>query len=168
MAVLNEYALKAFQQLLKRGNRLGATKADHYLLPHRADRKGESWDPTRPMSSWRRGWEEAREAAGLPNLRMYDLRHNSITKFLEDENISERTVTELAGHVSRQMLERYSHIRMSTKKQAVDALARGRSKLAPEPSPAPKPPKPAEPLVAVHQEPEVELDPLDVLRGALG
>jgi hypothetical protein len=71
---------------------------------------------------------------------------------LEDESISERTVTELAGHVSRQMLERYSHIRMSTKKAAVDALVGPRVVPEPQTKPAPKPPRPApEPLERVHQ-----------------
>jgi integrase len=65
-----------------------------------------------------------RKAAGMPNLRMYDLRHHAITRLLEDEDVSERTVIELAGHVSHAMLERYSHIRMRTKKEAVDALAK--------------------------------------------
>jgi len=55
---------------------------------------------------------------------MYDLRHHAITGLLEDESVSERTVIELAGHVSRAMLERYSHIRMRTKREAVDALAK--------------------------------------------
>lgn len=49
---LNQYALKAFQQLLKRANRLGATRPDHFLLPHRAGRNGQKeLDPTRPMGS---------------------------------------------------------------------------------------------------------------------
>jgi hypothetical protein len=165
---LNEYALKAFRQLVKRATQFGATRADHYLLPARVQNGGEAYDPTRPMRSWRRGWEEARKEAGLPNLRMYDLRHHAITSLLEKENVAERTVTELAGHVSRQMLERYSHIRMSTKKQAVDALVG--SEVAPEPAPKSKPPKPApeplEPLVKVHR--EHETDPLDVLRSAVG
>ena len=31
----------------------------------------------------------------------------------------------LAGHVSRAMMERYSHIRMAAKREAVEALTRG-------------------------------------------
>ena len=34
---------------------------------------------------------------------------------------------EIAGHVSRQMLARYSHIRMQAKREALDGLARNRA-----------------------------------------
>jgi integrase len=104
------------------------------LLPHRAANGTNGFDPSRPISSWRGSWEKLRTAAGLPDLRMYDLRHHAITLLLEDEDVSERTVIELAGHVSRQMLERYSHIRMRTKREAVDALARKGSQNATRPT----------------------------------
>jgi len=73
---------------------------------------------------FRKSREKLRAAAGPPELRMYDLRHHAITRLLEDEDVSGRTVIDLAGHVSRAMLERYSHIRMRTKREAVDALAK--------------------------------------------
>jgi integrase len=121
---LNEAAAWAMRTLVKRAQEIGANHPNDYLLPHRA-RDGENgFDPTRPISSWRGSWDKLRKAAGLPHLRMYDLRHHAITRLLEDENVSERTVIELAGHVSRQMLERYSHIRMRTKHEAVQALAK--------------------------------------------
>jgi integrase len=121
---LNAPAAWALRELVTRARDLGATDPEHYILPHRAANGAKGFDPTRPISSWRGSWEKLRQAAGLPNLRMYDLRHHAITRLLEDEEVSERTVIELAGHVSRAMLERYSHIRMRTKKEAVDALAR--------------------------------------------
>jgi integrase len=124
MIPLNEPAAWALRQLLKRARELGCTEPDHYLLPHRARNGARGFDPTRPISSWRGSWDKLREAAELPHLRMYDLRHHAITRLLEDEDVSERTVIEIAGHVSRAMLERYSHIRMRTKREAVDALAR--------------------------------------------
>lgn len=61
------------------------------------------------------------------------------------------------------MLNRYSHIRMSTKKAAVDALAGVR--VVPEPQAKPKPKPVPEKLEFVHQ---VEPDALDVLRGTMG
>ncbi len=121
---LNQPAAWAVKELVKRAKEMGAVEPQHYLLPHRA-RNGETgFDVTRPISSWKGSWNRLRIAAGMPHLRRYDLRHHAITKLLEDENVSERTVIELAGHVSRQMLERYSHIRMRTKREAVDALAK--------------------------------------------
>lgn len=121
---MNEPALWAMRQLVRRAKEKGAIYPEHYLLPHRARNGGRGFDPTRPMFSWRGAWDDMREAAGLPKLRFHDLRHTAITLLLEDEDVSERTVIDLAGHVSRAMLERYSHIRMRTKREAVDALAK--------------------------------------------
>lgn len=124
---LNDAALWAIRQLLARAKELGAVDPLHYLLPHNAHAgylDGKTPDPTRPALSWRKAWENLREAAKLPGFRLYDLRHHAITRLLEDENVSERTVIEIAGHISKQMLNRYSHIRMRTKKEAVDALSR--------------------------------------------
>lgn len=121
---LNSAAAWAMRELLQRAKELGAADPEHYILPHRAANGANGFDPTRPISSWRGSWDKLRKAADLPNLRMYDLRHHAITRLLENEDVSERTVIEIAGHVSRAMLERYSHIRMRTKKEAVDALAR--------------------------------------------
>jgi integrase len=128
---LNETAAWAVRTLARRARELGAIDASHYLLPHRAPNGRQGFDVTRPITSWRGAWKKLREAAGLPTLRMYDLRHHAITRLLEDEDVSERTVIELAGHVNRAMLERYSHIRMRTKREAVDGLA----KKGPQPAP---------------------------------
>jgi integrase len=121
---LNQPAAWAIRELVKRARELGAVDPRHYVLPHRACNGKKGFDLNRPISSWRGSWDKLRKAAGLPQLRLYDLRHHAITRLLEDENVSERTVIELAGHVSRQMLERYSHIRMRTKQEAVEALAK--------------------------------------------
>ena len=127
---LIDTALWAVSQLVERARDLGATHPDHYLLPHRAANGETGADPTRPMGSWRKAWESLREADGMPDLRMYSLRHHVITKLLEDENVSERTVIELAGHVSKDMLQRYSHIRMKTKLGALKTLERKPSETA--------------------------------------
>ena len=124
---LNKDALWAMKQLLKRAKEKGAVRPDHFLLPHRARNGEEGFDPERPMYGWRTAWDKLREAAGLPTFRFKDWRHSVITDLLEDETISERTVMDLAGHVSAAMLKRYSHIRMRTKREAVDALAKKRS-----------------------------------------
>jgi len=130
MIPLNDPAAWALKQLLKRAKELGSSEPDHYLLPHRARNGDRGFDPRRPISSWRGSWDKLRIAAGLPQLRLYDLRHHAITRLLEDEDVSERTVIEIAGHVSRAMLERYSHIRMRTKREAVEALAKKTSRPA--------------------------------------
>jgi len=40
--------------------------------------------------------------------------------------VSEQTITALAGHVSKRMLERYSHIRAQAKRDAISMLESGR------------------------------------------
>lgn len=55
-------------------------------------------------------------------MRFHDLRHTCITKLAESQ-ASEHTLMAIAGHVSRKMIEHYSHIRMEEKRAALDAIA---------------------------------------------
>ena len=50
--------------------------------------------------------------------RLHDLRHTFATHLAEN-GVSESTMLALMGHMSRAMLERYSHIRMAAKRDAV-------------------------------------------------
>ena len=50
------------------------------------------------------------------------MRHTAIAK-LAEEGVPDSTMKALAGHVHEKMLERYSHIRMAAKREAVEALA---------------------------------------------
>jgi hypothetical protein len=58
----------------------------------------------------------------LAGLRFHDLRHTAITKLAEGR-ASDQTVMSIAGHVSRQMLEHYSHIRLAAKRVALNLIA---------------------------------------------
>ena len=60
--------------------------------------------------------------AGLPGFRFHDLRHCAITQLAEG-GTSDSTIMAIAGHVSRRMLERYSHVRMEAKRNAMETLA---------------------------------------------
>jgi len=80
-----------------------------------------SFDPTRPIGSWKKAWRKLREKAGLKGLRFHDLRHHAVTE-LAESGASEQTILAIAGHVSRRMLERYSHIRLEAKRNALQAL----------------------------------------------
>jgi integrase len=102
---------------------------DHYVFPHEKyglagnDRKPCAYEmvPTEPMHRWKVAWEGARKAAGV-TCRFHDLRHTFISRLAESQ-ASDSTVMALAGHVSRAMMERYSHIRMEAKRKAVDTLS---------------------------------------------
>ena len=118
---LNGTAAAVLKLLLNRAHKLGCTDPEHFLLPHRAHRRGEVTDPNRPMLSWKRAWQSMRLAAGLPRFRMGDLRHDAITELLENPQNSEQTILEIAGHVTKKMQNHYSHIRMQPKREALEA-----------------------------------------------
>lgn len=128
---LNDTALWACARLLERARKLGATDPTHYLLPAALFRhtkkddpaKGSGFDFTKPMQSWRTAWRNLTEEAKMKGLRFHDLRHHCITK-LAEAGVPDQTLMAIAGHVSREMLEHYSHIRMQAKRDAVAALER--------------------------------------------
>ena len=122
---LNDEALKAARRAVQRANELGSKEPEHYLFPFRI--RGSNihlplYDPSRHQTSFKTAWLRLRECAQIPGLRMYDLRHHAITALLENPDISEETVEDIAGHVSRRMKKRYSHIRMEYKRAAVEAI----------------------------------------------
>jgi len=80
------------------------------------------FDATRHVNSWRSAWRTLTKKAGLPGFRFHDLRHCAITQLAEN-GTSDSTIMAIAGHVSRRMLERYSHIRMEAKRTAMQAVA---------------------------------------------
>ena len=80
------------------------------------------FDPTRHVKSWRTAWRTLTKKAGLPGFRFHDLRHCAITQLAEN-GTSDSTIMAIAGHVSRRMLERYSHVRMEAKRVAMETLA---------------------------------------------
>ncbi len=86
------------------------------------------FDPTTHVNSWRTAWRTLTKKAGLPGFRFHDLRHCAITS-LAESGAADSTIMSIAGHVSRKMLERYSHVRMEAKRQAMETLAKS-SKMA--------------------------------------
>jgi len=55
-------------------------------------------------------------------IRFHDLRHTCIAK-LAESRASEQTLMAIAGHVSRRMIEHYSHIRLEAKRAVLDTIA---------------------------------------------
>lgn len=80
-------------------------------------------DPARSATTIKSAWEAVRDKSGVA-CRFHDLRHTTLTKWAE-VGVPESTMLALAGHMSRAMLERYSHIRLSAKRVAVDGLTIG-------------------------------------------
>ena len=125
---LNRDALVAFHQLRERcetfvqveGSEVNEVLPEHYVFP--TCEHGHV-DVRKPMKSWKTAWTNLKRAAGLERVRFHDLRHSAITNLLESGQ-SDQVVTDIAGHVSRRMLQRYSHIRLKAKHAALSRLER--------------------------------------------
>jgi integrase len=121
---LNRDAVWALSQMWNRAKRvaeekeLGEIRQEHYVF---FACEKHQYDLSRSMKSWRSAWRSLTNAAGLKGLRFHDLRHNAIT-VLAESGASDQTIMSLAGHVSRKMLDHYSHIRLDAKRKAVEAL----------------------------------------------
>jgi len=98
--------------------RFGETKPEYFLFPFG---KPTPRDPTKPITDISGAWTALRKSAGV-QCRLHDLRHTAATKMCE-AGVPESTMLALMGHMSRAMLERYSHIRMAAKRTAVEALS---------------------------------------------
>jgi integrase len=77
-------------------------------------------DLSKPLGSWKRAWNTAKKRAGV-ECRLHDLRHYFLTNLAETQT-SDSAILSIAGHLSRKMLERYSHIRAKAKRLAVTAM----------------------------------------------
>ena len=109
-------------------------KPEHFVFPSErygllgeegyADGVAVSYDtrPTTAIGSWKVSWTAARNAAGV-QCRWHDLRHTFVSSMAEGQ-ASDATIMALAGHLSRKMMERYSHTRNESKRQAIAALDR--------------------------------------------
>jgi integrase len=149
---LNWDAMAALARLLERAQALGSSEPEHYVFPACEER---IIDPLRPQKSWRTAWRKLvretsrhvgreaaqqalesgkglrgaiaawkRAAAPIRGLRFHDLRHQAITEMAE-AGASDATLMAVAGHMSRRMLEHYSHVRMAAKRTALEKLESG-------------------------------------------
>jgi integrase len=103
--------------------KFGEAKPDHYLFPFG---KPQPTDPSRCTTTLKTVWNSIRQEANV-DCRLHDLRHTAATKMAE-AGVPETTMLALMGHMSRAMLERYSHIRMAAKREAVEVLSTTRTK----------------------------------------
>lgn len=75
-----------------------------------------------PYTDIKHPWETARDAAGLPGLRLHDLRH-SAASFMINAGIDLFAVGRILGHADHQSTMRYSHLANDTLMKAVEAGA---------------------------------------------
>jgi integrase len=75
-------------------------------------------DPMRPVTNIKTAWTAVRVAAGI-ECRFHDMRHTAYTDVIED-NVPDGVISAVMGHISKEMEERYSHVRMSAMRKAVN------------------------------------------------
>jgi integrase len=103
----------------QRGLRAFPTQSRRYVFPRHSIRMLQGGnlavicnvELSEPVRSWQRVWRKVLKNAKL-HYRWHDLRHTFMTLLAENPNVSEETIRALAGHVSKEMLTRYSHIRV--------------------------------------------------------
>ncbi len=149
---LGDEGMLTLARLMKRTRANDANSPEHYVFP---TCENELINPSKPQKTWRTAWRSLvketayqagrnaasealatyktvsaakaawrRASAPFRGLRFHDLRHQAVTE-LAERGASDATVMALAGHMSRAMMEHYSHVRMQAKRTAVDGLATG-------------------------------------------
>jgi integrase len=65
-------------------------------------------------------WSDLRKAAGVPDVRLHDLRHTVASYAMHDGGLSQREVMELLGHSQMSTTERYLNVHDDRKKSISD------------------------------------------------
>jgi integrase len=76
----------------------------------------------KPHVQIHKAWDYARKAAGLPDVRMHDLRH-SMASNMVNSGRSIYEVGKVLGHRQLKTTQRYAHLSQETLLEAVDAAA---------------------------------------------
>ncbi|WP_158944975.1 site-specific integrase [Granulicella sp. S190] len=95
--------------------KFGELRPEWFVFPF--GRRGHM-DPTRSVTSLKTAWNGVRATAKVQG-RWHDARHTLITE-LAESGAGNETIKAIAGHVSQQMLDRYSHIRTEAKRSALE------------------------------------------------
>jgi integrase len=93
-------------------------KPEWYVFPAG---QGQPNDPTSAVTSLKTAWSKVRKNANVIG-RWHDNRHTLVTE-LSESGAGDEVIMSIAGHVSRAMLSRYSHVRMEAKRRALDEIA---------------------------------------------
>lgn len=90
--------------MLELGNWISVRHQNCTIERDRSERRGQFPKTLNPVTDF------------LPRVIRHSLQHRLVA--------SEHTLMAIAGHVSRKMIEHYSHIRIEAKRAALDAIAK--------------------------------------------
>lgn len=93
------------------------TREDWYVFPFGRPRP---WDPTRHVTTLKTAWKNIRKNAKVTG-RWHDHRHTLITQLAEG-GAGEETIRQIVGHVSKEVLRDYLHVRMKAKRDALESI----------------------------------------------
>jgi integrase len=77
-------------------------------------------DPTRHVTTLKTAWKTVRNKANVTG-RWHDHRHTLITQLAEN-GAGEETIRQIVGHVSKEVLRDYLHVRMKAKREALESI----------------------------------------------
>jgi integrase len=81
----------------------------------------------RPGIKFREAFDAAKKRAGLPDIHMHDLRHTAASHLIM-AGVDIRTLADILGHRTLQMVQRYTHLLHGHKLEAIDKIGKlGRS-----------------------------------------
>ncbi len=104
-ALLTPPALEIVELALK-----VSSKESPFLIGTRT--KSGGWRPFDYSCSWSKTIDElANIGIGVPNLRVHDLRHEAISRLVEDTTLTDAQVTAITGHVDSTTMWSYRHLR---------------------------------------------------------
>ncbi|MCF8509983.1 MAG: tyrosine-type recombinase/integrase [Rhodobacteraceae bacterium] len=113
--VLSGAAVELLQSMRPRNELFNiSTKQDDYVFQNPRFRK--------PYNCFFSSWERIRQDAGLPKVRIHDLRH-TYASMLINKGASLYEVQKLLGHFHISMTERYAHLLPNTLAERVEIVA---------------------------------------------
>ena len=113
--IITDDAMWALEGLVERAREMGATSPSDYLFPRQLHRG--VYDPAVPMSEsgLKKPWDALRRAAGMPALRLYDLRHTGITRMAE-AGVPLPVAMTFAGHMTLKSQQHYQAVCMAAQR----------------------------------------------------
>lgn len=97
--------------------KLKEVRPEWYVFPFG---KPQPKDPARHVTTLKTAWKTVRQKANVTG-RWHDQRHTLIA-LLAENGAGEETIRQIVGHVSKEVLRDYLHVRMKAKREALESI----------------------------------------------